>query len=1027
MAISEKRAKELAELEPPRSIERIVRFAAELGEKLRASGAPEEQTFAPGGIGARSSEFAERIAQPKRELLGGVSVGDFRGMVRRNAITGSEIQDFARWLSRWNEKRTSIESIRVPDAIFANTAVASLAAPSWEAGSVSEMARRRIVRVERPVDIIEEEVVEVVSRKKRTRQVTREVDAPEEPGAATPWEEARKPRFQPKAEVRKVEVEVAERQAAPAQPEPSRLDPRLIARGAGRAIWTSNLGLGGFVAGSLLAGQTHSAMAMGYPGPAGAVHAMSLVQPGMISPPGLAPLSLGAPPTFPTPSFEAPGLAPELMGGAVRPSVDGYYASALGSATGADASGQGIGMQGAVAPSFLFGAGPDSTAPPPPILIARLPGGTPIYLPSGVASALRARYGLPPPSAAPAPLSPFMGQVTVAAPSMRVASPAMHARGASVAFDWQKLAGGIGEVDAGGWAQLKSTLPPGSQILYPALPPGSLGPNSANLRLSQPLLENLLQAGYGTGAVPLAGPAVAMAAGHAMTSPISVSLQGSIVPEMRPAGATPGILADDASASKPGGALAHAGLAQAQRGTVLDFLGMPVRLAPSLSGRPDLADELAVRSAMPEGAAAVMKPQEFASMRTRLFPKFQSVETETDKSAWRKAGPDFGLRSDRPSTLLSPDSRVKVPSSTAPLPQIEGGRGAVSDTLRSLKDLGKPASGLEMPSETSAASIGGPVSDIGSNEDIKFPATSSAQTTPPMPLAPRPSGAPAGAATYGPTPAAAGSGSPTTVGGAPPVVPGSSPAVPSDTQSQAAKQGGQTPFPLSTPFLGSLPATAGPIPSPTPGFFPSLTVPPPLAGQVATRAAWSPAPAPMFSLPASPTPTPASKPGTLAHPAVSGAPAIPTRLPARRTARPQSSGGMFPAVQSPISETPSTPAFPSMGGSSSPSMDLPAIGGAPTGPTLGRASTIRSAPDRLLPSLPELNKRAGPPLAIQRADSSTASTANPNQGAQQSARSVAASSSEGGNEAAEVGLLANEVWSLIRRRILDELDRGGRW
>ncbi len=272
-----------------------------------------------------------------------------------------------------------------------------------------------------------------------------------------------------------------------------------------------------------------------------------------------------------------------------------------------------------------------------------------------------------------ASLRPEMGQITLIAPPMNVASSQAERGGVATAFDWNTLAMGAGPLDEAGWTRLKSTLPPDAQLIYPALPPGSAG---VNLPLAPGLLQSLLAQGYAPGTADMAAEASRKGAQGGAARSSSPALPGRIVPVGTPPGAQAGLLETPGSNSAAG-SLAEAGHGQAKRGGALDFLGMPVRLAPSLGGKPELAAEVAARHGGAEsGSPVVVRPELFAPLRDRLFPQYQSVAAEMDRGAWNKAAPAYGLRDSDPATLLSPDARVARPTATSSLPQMSGGAGA---------------------------------------------------------------------------------------------------------------------------------------------------------------------------------------------------------------------------------------------------------------------------------------------------------------------------------------------------------------
>lgn len=321
-------------------------------------------------------------------------------------------------------------------------------------------------------------------------------------------------------------------------------------------------------------------------------------------------------------------------------------------------------------------------------------------------------------------VDPLLGQITLVAPPMTVASRDAEQSGAVLQMDWATLAKGSGPLDAAALARLKATLPPGAQAIYPALPPGAGGPNAVNLAVSAPLLSDILGRGYGPQAQTLAGEAAARgyaATGQAQAAPLTARLAPT---QTRPMGSdTAGPLS---SGTQGAGALQEAGSGDAKRGGAMDFVGMPVRLAPSLGGRSELAAETAARSAG-ETAPSVVRPEAFAPLRERLFPSFQSVESEPDKTAWRKAAPAFGIADASATGVLAPDARVPRIGATDPLPQLENGAAARSGPLAPLApnlvsnfaaenhDAAARATpgGLDMPLSAASAGMGSaPLGDM---------------------------------------------------------------------------------------------------------------------------------------------------------------------------------------------------------------------------------------------------------------------------------------------------------------------------
>ncbi|MDQ2688280.1 MAG: hypothetical protein M3Y28_10475, partial [Armatimonadota bacterium] len=61
MPMSEEKLRDLTALEPPPSIERIVRFFTELGERINSAGVTEDQN-GPGDAGRKAAAFAKGVA-----------------------------------------------------------------------------------------------------------------------------------------------------------------------------------------------------------------------------------------------------------------------------------------------------------------------------------------------------------------------------------------------------------------------------------------------------------------------------------------------------------------------------------------------------------------------------------------------------------------------------------------------------------------------------------------------------------------------------------------------------------------------------------------------------------------------------------------------------------------------------------------------------------------------------------------------------------------------------------------------------
>ena len=318
----------------------------------------------------------------------------------------------------------------------------------------------------------------------------------------------------------------------------------------------------------------------------------------------------------------------------------------------------------------------------------------------------------------PTAATPEMGQITLVAPPLQVASAQAERSGVAAAMDWKTLAGGAGPLDEGSLARLKPALPSNAALLYPALPPGRLSAGAVNLPLSAPLVQSLLQKSYGQAAPGLAARAADLGRAASGGAPAAMPLPAQIVPGKRPIGAGAGVLGHADEEKGGAGALAEAGQGQAKRGGVLDFLGLPVRLAPSLGGGVELARETAVRSvgSGPVRSQQTLRPEQFAPLRNRLFPAFHSMAVEPDKAAWRQAAPAFGLRDGKPTTILAPDARVPVQTPTAPQPAL-GSQPSAASRPFSLRPAPLPGGFGNIGSAVSQARerSGGGFGNIGSS------------------------------------------------------------------------------------------------------------------------------------------------------------------------------------------------------------------------------------------------------------------------------------------------------------------------
>ena len=785
------------------------------------------------------------------------------------------------------------------------------------------------------------------------------------------------------------------------------------------------------------------------------------------------------------PGMAGVGAGPGMAGPLALARTPGLVGGTAGlAASGVDGSGPVFGFTGSSPVNLLSGAG---TAPKALTLSHG-----PAHQPSA-------------PGKAPIPARPEMGQITLVAPPMQVASEQAEQGGLATAFDWTNLARGAGALDAGGLARLKQALPPGAQAIYPALPPGSLSAGAVNLALAPSLLGPLLHQGYGAGAAGMAGKVGGMASAAIGGSPTAAPLIARIIPGKKPMGDGAGLGHDQAhQQAGPAGALGQAGQASATRGGVLDFLGMPVRLAPSLSGKPELKDEVAVRAGAQAAPGQVVRPNQFASLRSGLFPGSGSVTAEPDQQAWAKAAPHFGLRDDKPTTLLAPDARLPLsrslsslapaanPSAPPPPPRgpafaprglmpgarVGGANAPMSSLLGSathapMSSLLGGATHAPVSPSLSGSAPGGraapalamrpPSLLIGPGQAVPMYAPSSA-----APGSPSIAGMPAPFAHssgFNAAPPSAGAGTSAFAPPAPPL-----PAALSRFSPGAAPGGPSAAAPLSF-------APSGVAPSMRPVGLPGLSQPSVgSAGSIprsTSAAPWASA-SPNLTRPS------VGSPGLLGRAFSPGRPGGQSLLtPGGRAFGSAGSGGSFLPSRPSAGATPGSAAFggptlrsaalPTLSAPSLPGMAplrLPSAAATPSLGTLARSAPLVSSstslslgqPSRLplassMPMLPSashapsiiverapqmplappspLAGRAARPdadttMVIQRAVSGMPTPAARSGGATAAREgNPGAANAEGG--ANEVNLLANEVWSLLKRRISWEADRRGRW
>jgi hypothetical protein len=513
----------------------------------------------------------------------------------------------------------------------------------------------------------------------------------------------------------------------------------------------------------------------------------------------------------------------------------------------------------------------------------------------------------------------------------------------------------------------------------------------------------------------MTGSFAAGAASEPMAAKGAGPLQASLVPiGSRPIEQAAGVLGEQ----KPEGpgALKAAGAANASRGGALDFLGMPVRLAPSLSGNAETQQAAEVRKVLPAGAAAVIRPNEFGAMKNKLFPSISTVEAEPNKAAWQKAAPSFGLRDAEPHTILSPDSRIKPPHESAPLPQM--GDGAASPLTRALH-----AATVVAPAAAAATGAepghlpGGP---LIARSLPHIPSFAGAAQARPMSLGPLPNlglahpgshhGAGIGDVHFGTMPHLhAGQATPRSRGFSLPALPALSGQPFAPAAAGAAASGSTR---VASRFSPYQPAIGG---GPT----------------AAVHEAQPSTSSPSFFGPAQSTTPATAAPIGMSQPGDLRSPAIPAVTPAGTPATPSmnSSGYAGPSMARPATPTTTASARTSLPTVSMPSMSQASYGGAASSsmPTSTSTSLVSRAPQMpVAASVPASRSFQKSQTIIQKAISGGAVHANATEHGSSTESSTNSTAQDPGASAHEIGLLANEVWSLLKRKLQFEADRLGK-
>lgn len=1129
MALDELRAKDLAAIEPPGSITKIVGFAQQLsfGQEGLFAGVELPKPAITKNAFA-SEEIANQIASRPYAMFPGANGEGLDSLMSHYTVRPRDIQDFTKWLVRWNDVRTQLSIVESPELYFLRRATPQMIEAFQEAPEVQRVIlegrrRKRVVQEEvhgpeveeRRVRALKTNEVRAVEQGAESQEDTR--PSGEEPMRARRGHPRTRPedpgsrywRDEPATEVKAVQ------QSRPIAPvEPQTVTTQAFVSSLGRGVAMSNLGFGSMSFG-LIRGRsdmaaslesafpdTQPALPGQAPSPFQAQYAASrAVQGSSVAPymphqpySGLPDTSVGysgphtvhhypqpevyirevyidrtapgspfratpsaSPPPPPNPPQEyvivsrqeaassglkpAEGLTPSpslirtaaaavaatmmmpAFAGAASPAIaqygglpgfnglaTGLFAGQIAARTASAAPGQA--MNPADALNFYGSAMPAGTLPRKDVFLsaaAEQAGGQPFFRGMGPAE---------PAVRTPIPNNPLLGQITLVSPPLQVASQESERAGTAVAFRVQDIARGAGPLDAAGLAMLQRSLPPGAQAIYPALPPGSLGPQAVNMSLAPSLLNQILSQGYGPQAGQMAGPIAASAAAAMPIGRGMGPMPASIVPTVqRPTDASAGVLG-----GKPRGAagsLDEAGAGNAGRHGALDFLGMPVRLAPSLSGSADVKHESEARKVLPAGSAAILRPNAFGPLRDKVFPAMGTVNAEPDKSAWRHAAPSFGLRDAQPHTILSPDSRIKPPHAGAPMPQMTGGGQTPAARAIHAASAVAPALGVTGHAGLPTAAATHPIS-----HGIPHADHSMKHYDGDMPVG----------------------GQRAFQGQAGPAAPSSFSFMPSFFSSPAPLQAG------GSPSIGS--ASRPMTRFAAPGI-------PPLPSAAASGAWTSSRAASRFS-PAHPSigggPTatvhdgstshsihghtmPHHQPGTpstgsalipMSRPGFGGSPGIPPVKSTSSGAR----GSSFGGFASPSMSRPATPTTARGGGYSAPSFSSSsssATVGTPSprsfSTSAGSSSSAYSrAPDMpIATSIPARGPQTQSATVIQRATHGGAVHANRTEHqSETSERSTNPQAQDPGASAHEINVLANEVWTLLKRKLLLESERLGK-
>ncbi|HVL39484.1 MAG TPA: hypothetical protein VM328_08860, partial [Fimbriimonadaceae bacterium] len=272
MPISELRAKELAQIEPPRSMQRLIKLFDELSrDPIMASG--DSHAGGIGSTAAKALRMADQIeATSPFGGHGKTDLVDF--LMDRHNVSSAELSDFSRWLVKWNDKRSQMEVLQAPEMFLGSKGLEEPTGLHWDtlsalsrrrqtAGQPESVSTERLVPPQTTSVAPGEKVVvkEVVVEKVRTQEVAGprsvEVRVIESKGAAASAEVG-KPDVLSQAWTRGRGAEMPAASGVPGEalapamslsPAQQAVDLSQLIGATSRGLWTSNLQGGSMVSG----------------------------------------------------------------------------------------------------------------------------------------------------------------------------------------------------------------------------------------------------------------------------------------------------------------------------------------------------------------------------------------------------------------------------------------------------------------------------------------------------------------------------------------------------------------------------------------------------------------------------------------------------------------------------------------------------------------------------------------------------------------------------------------------------------